>query len=1015
MKLHHGDCYDILKTMPDNSIDSVVTDPPYGLGEVRNLPGLLSAWVSGEDGMEFVGKKGFMGKEWDKCVPPPKVWREVFRVMKPGAHLLVFAGTRTQDLMGISIRLGGFELRDEISVYGFESVGELNWLYGCLTADAEILTEHGWVKGVEVTEGTTVAAWDSKNDRILLQPVSEKIVAPYDGLMMRLVNQNTDQLLTPNHRVFHRPRKRKMTNWIRKAWFEKEWEVCDASELPICSIKLPLASFHEGVGVGGTDYARFLAWIWTEGGFDNSGTGVRCYQSSVNPTHVEEIHRLMRMFAPKHKHYTRERKYKDRTYTENAWFFSGEIALKIRGDLPDKSPPWSLLWRMTLDEKMAFFDAAMDGDGSKTGLGFYQKNPNDRDWFQTLLHVSGMQGWQNPRKNAVSVHHNPVTELQSRHHKNRPAKYTGMVWCVRVPTGAFVARRNGKVFITGNSGFPKSMDISKAIDKAAGAEREILDVVDPRGTYDGKERSSIPINTRWRESEGRDDVRDLSKKVISKSATPEAKQWEGWGTALKPAHEPILVFRKPLSEPTVAANVLKWGTGGLNIDDSRIHLSKDDPNIRDHTKHERHTGSIWGNAQGSPKNLGEKGGRFPANLVFVHHPECELVGEKKVKGHKGYPNGPGGMCSQEYRKKNPDSNLVRQKTFSENCKDNEPWQGYAGSEGKETVSDWNCHPDCPVKELDEQSGTTRSGRSTEKHDAYEGESNTKFVRGVSSPDNQYDDTGGASRFFKQVHPKQDDTPGRWPANLIFLHHPDCEAVGEKSIKSDGHFPASRGKGGLGTAGHGGQEGLEERHTAGETVIEWNCHPDCPVKELDGQGLERGMHSAGSKRQPGTSKQDVDRDHYFGMAESPNNGIRFGDTGGASRFFYQAKVSKKERNAGLPEGVENKHPTVKPIALLEYLIKLVTPPGGTTLDLFMGSGSSGVASVRNGFGYVGIEVDQESFEVAEYRIKNRPPIEEKSAGKKAKANWKFAAEVLKNPELAKHAEPSPFFDDDEEAA
>ena len=110
------------------------------------------------------------------------------------------------------------------------------------------------------------------------------------------------------------------------------------------------------------------------------------------------------------------------------------------------------------------------------------------------------------------------------------------------------------------SGFPKSLDVSKALDKAAGAEREVLGTVDPRGTFDGRERKSAAVNTNWRGAEGRDDVRDLSQKQITAPATDAARQWQGWGTALKPALEPITVARKPLIG-TVAANVLEHGTG----------------------------------------------------------------------------------------------------------------------------------------------------------------------------------------------------------------------------------------------------------------------------------------------------------------------------------------------------------------------------------------------------------------------------------------------------------------------
>ncbi len=107
-----GDCLDVLRELPDNSIDSVVTDPPYGLSKEPDIEEVLTKWMAGEDYTHRGG--GFMGKTWDSFVPGPSIWREVYRVLKPGGHALVFAGTRTQDLMTISLRLAGFEIRDVI-------------------------------------------------------------------------------------------------------------------------------------------------------------------------------------------------------------------------------------------------------------------------------------------------------------------------------------------------------------------------------------------------------------------------------------------------------------------------------------------------------------------------------------------------------------------------------------------------------------------------------------------------------------------------------------------------------------------------------------------------------------------------------------------------------------------------------------------------------------------------------------------------------------------------------------
>jgi DNA modification methylase len=115
--LYAGDNLEYLRTLPDNSVDSVVTDPPYGLGKEPDPRKVLAAWLNDE--VYQPGGKGFMGKEWDSFVPSPVLWQECLRVLKPGGHMIAFAGTRTYDWIVLGVRLAGFEIRDTIS-----------WLYG---------------------------------------------------------------------------------------------------------------------------------------------------------------------------------------------------------------------------------------------------------------------------------------------------------------------------------------------------------------------------------------------------------------------------------------------------------------------------------------------------------------------------------------------------------------------------------------------------------------------------------------------------------------------------------------------------------------------------------------------------------------------------------------------------------------------------------------------------------------------------------------------------------------------
>lgn len=134
----HGDNIEVLKTYPDNSIDSIVTDAPYGLGKEPDPVKVMKAWA--ECGHYEVQGKGFMGKTWDAFVPQPAFWTECYRVLKPGGHVLCFFGTRTYDWGVMAMRFAGFEVRDC-----------LQWIYGSgfpksLSIDKSIDKEAGIVR-----------------------------------------------------------------------------------------------------------------------------------------------------------------------------------------------------------------------------------------------------------------------------------------------------------------------------------------------------------------------------------------------------------------------------------------------------------------------------------------------------------------------------------------------------------------------------------------------------------------------------------------------------------------------------------------------------------------------------------------------------------------------------------------------------------------------------------------------------------------------------------------------------
>lgn len=590
IQLRLGDCIELLKQIDPETIGAVITDPPYGLefmgkdwdapwktGAGMCKPGIGKREISWPSfggatnlgsanptcdtcGGRLRGAKqcGCDEPEWRVAGEPVedgtkgvsetlkqrhafqawcRLWLdECFRVLKPGGVIKVFGGTRMYHRMA-----------QAMAEAGFTNLELEAWAYGCLTDDAEILTENGWKLGVDITEGEQVACWNPSTGEIHLGPVEEVILAPFEGEMVAFRNHNTDQLLTPNHRVYKKGRVRAQERGIRTSRFEAEWSIEQASVINRWNpVKLPLAGSHSGTGIGGRDWARLLGWIWTEGGFDQKGTGVRIWQSSVNMEHVEEIQTLLDELAPDHKLYTRDRAYKDRTYTEYCWFFSGEVALRVRDSLPEKRPTWALLWGMTAEEKIGLVDAALKGDGScnRGRWAFYQKHPDDLVWFQTLAHLMNRQGRINFQKNLVGLHMNPTTELQSRHLKAAETElYRGDVWCVRVPTGAFVARRNDQVFITGNSGFPKSLNISKAIDRHLGKqdEREVVGSGKAGAAFHYGNPGEGGFGTLADKGGGT----PSSEWDVTAAASDEAKRFEGWGTALKPAWEPFIVGRKP--------------------------------------------------------------------------------------------------------------------------------------------------------------------------------------------------------------------------------------------------------------------------------------------------------------------------------------------------------------------------------------------------------------------------------------------------------------------------------------
>tara|TARA_R100000742_G_C4278190_1_gene100736 strand:- start:2376 stop:3512 length:1137 start_codon:yes stop_codon:yes gene_type:complete len=354
------------------------------------------------------------------------------------------------------------------------------------------------------------------------------------------------------------------------------------------------------------------------------------------------------------------------------------------------------------------------------------------------------------------------------------------------------------------SGFPKSLNIGKGVDKKQGNEREVVGTIE-RGSVEDAIAKGVGYTA---------DPANQNNKAIfgygTETLTKGNSEWEGWGTALKPAHEPIVMARKPLSEKSIVDNVLKHGTGGINIDGCRIEgndakYPDTNPDFRDQGKKSKEAIGInklsFGQVQDAKRKEIEKEennlGRFPANVMH-------------------------------------DGSDVVEDIFPTTSKS-------AGGGGSKTVSP--------------SDNVYQGGWGHKEYDKTVG----------------FGDEGSAARYFY------------------------CPKVSK-----------------------------EERN--------------------------RGLDHLPTKK---TSSMSGRRDAHDMEGYSIDNDV-------TGRFVTERK---------------NVHPTVKPIELMKYLCRLVTPKGGTVLDPFMGSGSTGMAAKDEGFDFIGIEKEEEYFEISQSRIKVTAPLME----------------------------------------
>jgi DNA modification methylase len=234
------------------------------------------------------------------------------------------------------------------------------------------------------------------------------------------------------------------------------------------------------------------------------------------------------------------------------------------------------------------------------------------------------------------------------------------------------------------TGFPKSLNIGKAIDKAAGAEREVV----------GPNENARPNSGRTGGIMG-EAIGAVFNTELTAPATDLAREWEGWGTALKPSHEPIIVARKPC-EGSFAANAEAWGVAGLNVDGCRVAAGGDVCGASGRWGMKPEAGWNQNSVKSETTDAYEHTrGRYPANLILSHSPGCVCVGEERVAGNQLKPY---------VRNTTPPGYELGMAKAGRMATS----YGHADADGLETVAKWECVDGCPVASLNTQAdGTAR--------------------------------------------------------------------------------------------------------------------------------------------------------------------------------------------------------------------------------------------------------------------------------------------------------------------
>lgn len=562
-KLYQGKMQDVLDTFQEESVDCIITDPPYELN--------------------------FMGKKWDNSgvAFQQETWEKCFRVLKKGGYLLAFGGSRTFHRIACAIEDAGFEIRDCIM-----------WLYGCYSSDTQVLTDKGWKYFYDLDKTEKIMQWDKDTNKLSWIKPLNYFEYDIEDDMVRLENRHTEQLLTKNHRVVCDIKKNHKKYSGAYSFIEAQ------NILKTDFIKLPLASYY--YGNLNYEYAYMVGWWLTDAWKHKDGKA--CMFSQSKPKTLEklriELERLKTLGKCNYSEYIKQPKsYKHNP--EHTFYVTGELADYLLTNFSSREFKEEFI-ELNKQSKELLLQGLMDGDGSardnEYSKVFWSQNESRNDILSALLTTMGYRNYisySSRHKGVIfNIAHN-TTEIQFKHKKPN-IKYIGKVYCLQTETGAFVVRRNGKPFISGNSGFPKSMNLGLKMDKKQGCPDRghriaVANRHHPNGTYEPNGEKLSPYEAK----------------------TELGKKWQEYGTCLKPSYEPIIVARKPF-KGSLVDNILQNGVGGLNIDECRIGNEV----IKGGTMPKMGSGEKgvcnYETVGAERINREDNIGRFPANVILTY-------------------------------------------------------------------------------------------------------------------------------------------------------------------------------------------------------------------------------------------------------------------------------------------------------------------------------------------------------------------------------------------------------------